>query len=199
MAILCKINKRIILLIMCNMFCFQIQSQIIQEIRTHNVGEFLDSFTMKIEKTPERLGCFLHEVITKESASSSQYDFNLKKVKHDENKLFIISATTIPNYNHFLILFNKRYYIVNMRNPLDSILFELSKLHLPESEPYKYYFNDGSFDFFLTSFLSFCQSKIKEMHKKNWFGGCSMRIPEYLFDEDGFETWIEVGYDPKKW
>lgn len=154
---------------------FQITAQIIKDVKSCNLEKYLDSFILKTEVKEKLKGEYACLLDVENDTIYRKYNYH--KIRSKSPKLLIVFATIIPSYHHILISFEKHLYLVNMRNPLDSILAELSHLGFP------------------SEFDTMCRATIKNVHRRNWYEGQDIR-QSFIIDENGL--WQEIEYDPNK-
>lgn len=113
----------------------------------------------------------------KDSATKS-----LSPLSKDSVSFYGFWTLMLPRYGHFLISYNKKSYIINMRKPLKPILEELN-WHFSRSI------------FFTEDIQTNILRVIKQAHRGNW--EMNHGDEQYYIDEDGL--FQPVIYDPLKW
>lgn len=93
-----------------------------------------------------------------------------------EKMIFTFYTLLVPRYNHILLYYENTMYLINMRNPLDSILQQIKQIP------------NFSRDFIDKSFQI-----VEQEHRRNW----KNHHKDYYIDEYGVLQLIF--YDPKKW
>lgn len=96
--------------------------------------------------------------------------------------LYKISSFQSPRYIHLLLIYDNKYYIIDMRRPLSTIINNIND-HSKQSP------------LFIGDIIAKCMKEIKKLHQFNWEMNVGIKKTE--IDENG--NFIEEGYDPEKW
>ena len=171
--------KKIVLGIFISLIIIEVNAQIITEIRLgvsskKSLKNTISKFLFVNENYPVDYGFDTYNVLTDTFYRRS----NLTVLTSHKYLILEILIGKIPSYTHLLIKNNQTAYLVNMRNPLDSILNQVI-----------------SISDFSKEFKDDCCKAIKRTHRHNWNKNHS--VQQYYIDEEGF--FQPILYDPKDW
>jgi len=166
-----------------------ILSLIIFPLKSQSVITEIDIYKLNIYSIENVLSKFIHNqgnllsmndgIIFYDCIQDSlyfQYDSILFFDKKE--RLFYFYTGMVHHFTNILLTNKEKGYIVNMQNPLDSILYQVNSIKN-----------------FSTEFLFLCSSQIKRVHYENWVNKSDV-IPSYMDEEGNFR---EIEYNPKSW
>lgn len=170
-----------LILIILSLIIFPLKSQsVITEIDIYklnidSIENVLSKFIYNQDSTlPVTDGIFFYDFI--QDTLYFQYDSILFFDKKE--RLFYFYTGMVHHFTNILLTNKETAYIVNMQNPLDSILNQVNLIKN-----------------FSTEFLFLCSSQIKRIHYENWVNKSD--IKPYYIDEEGI--FQKIDYNPKSW